>query len=827
EMDISLQASPGAVHLADHVLPLEKIDLKASMTPGSEVLQVDRFVYDVAGNKGRIEGELGLSFYDHQLDHLHFDLKSQDLLIDPIGLFPEPLPLAEAALMGAYHPSSHHLEIKTIDADYFGARLKGGIDLFLPLGEGSIGLATALTVEGSLTPAQVLRGWPMMAADGARSWVSANLTDATVYNVVYDMDLPREGVPEGQDLNDILTLTFDARDATIIYVPGMTPITDLTATARIRGNDFTLTVGEGRVGPVKVVGGGIEMPQLVPKGGPAYFNAKFAGELSDILTIIDEQPLGYITKAGMEPDSFSGEGTFDLTVMRPLYSVVPLEDYEFDGKGTFSDMTIDAIGPDLTLYDGEGNVILSSDDLTINGQAYLEGVPATFDWRRQFGDVSKVTLEASANLDARAADAIGLPLRRFVKGEVATTFNAWGPGDNLQHAEIEADFTQAAFATEDGIPLKPRGAPGIGSAVLRLGEDDDPIDIEVMSLKLENANIQGNARFTQEGGLLYVDLPRFFIEEYADLSARMTRQEDLLRIGVEGEYLAAGPLIDQFVELAQGPSDDNPTKDELFPGRVHLDVRLNKVDLKGQTQLRDLNIIGQHDGADLQGLTAKAQFTDQGEVSLYLKDNPLGVGRDLLLETNHFDHLVEGLFGITSVERGSGRFTATFIKDGPMAGTLDINNIRIQNAPTIARLLSIGSLDGLANVLNGEGLAFTDLKGDIQLHDGELRFVDTRMTGSSLGLSLNGTVDLNNAEVGLHGAIAPAYGINSLFKDLPGLGDLLVSREGEGVFAFGYKIQGPLAESTVSVNTFTALTPGIFRRIFEPLEQETPSTGEI
>ncbi len=69
--------------------------------------------------------------------------------------------------------------------------------------------------------------------------------------------------------------------------------------------------------------------------------------------------------------------------------------------------------------------------------------------------------------------------------------------------------------------------------------------------------------------------------------------------------------------------------------------------------------------------------------------------------------------------------------------------------------------------------------------------------------------------------------MNGLLGNLPGLGELFTSRQGEGVFAVAYRIDGPMMEPTISVNSLTALTPGIFRRMFEPVEGEVPTTDEI
>ena len=61
--------------------------------------------------------------------------------------------------------------------------------------------------------------------------------------------------------------------------------------------------------------------------------------------------------------------------------------------------------------------------------------------------------------------------------------------------------------------------------------------------------------------------------------------------------------------------------------------------------------------------------------------------------------------------------------------------------------------------------------------------------------------------------------------DMPVIGNLLVSRRGEGVFGMTYSINGPAAQPRVGVNPVSALTPGILRRIFEPVRENTDAVA--
>jgi len=61
-----------------------------------------------------------------------------------------------------------------------------------------------------------------------------------------------------------------------------------------------------------------------------------------------------------------------------------------------------------------------------------------------------------------------------------------------------------------------------------------------------------------------------------------------------------------------------------------------------------------------------------------------------------------------------------------------------------------------------------------------------------------------------------------------------VGKKGEGIFALSYSVTGERSSPTVFVNPLSALTPGIFRRVFDPppiasedqLEDESEETPD-
>lgn len=103
---------------------------------------------------------------------------------------------------------------------------------------------------------------------------------------------------------------------------------------------------------------------------------------------------------------------------------------------------------------------------------------------------------------------------------------------------------------------------------------------------------------------------------------------------------------------------------------------------------------------------------------------------------------------------------------------------------------------------------------------------EARATGPGLGVTTTGEVNTQAKTLALSGTLAPAYGVNAVLGNIPLLGDVLVSRKGEGIVGFTYTLEGPIAKPRAFVNPLSALAPGVFRRIFEGGAGRAPDASE-
>src|SRR5262249_1550734 len=127
--------------------------------------------------------------------------------------------------------------------------------------------------------------------------------------------------------------------------------------------------------------------------------------------------------------------------------------------------------------------------------------------------------------------------------------------------------------------------------------------------------------------------------------------------------------------------------------------------------------------------------------------------------------------------------------------TVAMRDFQVVRMPAMTRLLtSAGSLTGLVETLNGDGIGMSSLDSTIVYANDRVAFQDARMTGPSLGLTASGSYDMERDNLDVDGVLAPSPGLNlSMLGQVPLIGDILVSRRGEGVFGMTYSINGAVA----------------------------------
>jgi hypothetical protein len=169
---------------------------------------------------------------------------------------------------------------------------------------------------------------------------------------------------------------------------------------------------------------------------------------------------------------------------------------------------------------------------------------------------------------------------------------------------------------------------------------------------------------------------------------------------------------------------------------------------------------------------------------------------------------------------GKLNVTGTIVKTAmgvpsTISGHAEIIDGRLIDAPVVARIFSLASLTGIVDRLNSDGLSIDKIKADFVKIGENVTLKKGVVSGSAIGFSFSGDYNSVTGLCKIKGTLVPIYEINSFISNVPLIGDILTSREGEGVFGMTYRFTGTADKPDISVNPLSALTPGILRRIFD------------
>ena len=150
---------------------------------------------------------------------------------------------------------------------------------------------------------------------------------------------------------------------------------------------------------------------------------------------------------------------------------------------------------------------------------------------------------------------------------------------------------------------------------------------------------------------------------------------------------------------------------------------------------------------------------------------------------------------------------------------LIIDNFKVKEIPVLAKLLSLASLQGIADLLTGEGIRFTDFEMNFTNKDKLMTIEELYAIGPAISILIEGYIEENNL-ISLKGTLVPATTINRSIASIPLIGDLLIGKKvGEGVFGVSFKVKGPPKKLETTVNPIKTLTPRFITRTLEKIKK--------
>jgi len=282
---------------------------------------------------------------------------------------------------------------------------------------------------------------------------------------------------------------------------------------------------------------------------------------------------------------------------------------------------------------------------------------------------------------------------------------------------------------------------------------------------------------------------------------------------ISGKIFDATYLIDQLLNADK--SDDTTIFSSDFSPNIK--IKIDKTYLDSSNYLNNLSGDLVYKKSKLDELNLISKFSSNKKITFTIKTNKNE--KVTTLFSGYAKPLVKKYKFIKGFEEGSLDFTS-IKKNNSSRSQLKIYDFRLNELPALTKILTLASLQGIADLLTGEGIRFNEFEMNFSNKNDLLTIDEVYAIGPAISVLMSGYVEGDNL-ISLRGTLVPATTLNKVIGSIPFLGDILVGKKtGEGVFGVSFKIKGPPKNLKTTVNPIKTLTPRFITRTLEKIKKE-------
>ena len=262
-------------------------------------------------------------------------------------------------------------------------------------------------------------------------------------------------------------------------------------------------------------------------------------------------------------------------------------------------------------------------------------------------------------------------------------------------------------------------------------------------------------------------------------------------------------------------TEDRKTFSKNFNSQVKINI--NKLITGTEDDVSDFAMIAKINKGNYEKLSSKGNFSENEivEMSIYQVDKDKKI---LQVVSDRARPFVKNFDFIKGFEGGKLEYDSIISKENSISN-LKITDFKVSKVPVFAKLLTLASLQGIADTLSGEGIRFDTFEMKSISKGNWLEIEETYASGPAVSILLDGYVDKGKT-ISLRGTLVPATTLNSIISHIPLIGPILVGKKtGEGVFGVSFKMKGPPKNIKTTVNPIKTLTPRFILRAMEKLKK--------
>ena len=263
-------------------------------------------------------------------------------------------------------------------------------------------------------------------------------------------------------------------------------------------------------------------------------------------------------------------------------------------------------------------------------------------------------------------------------------------------------------------------------------------------------------------------------------------------------------------------SSKNSEVKKIFSKNFNLNIKIKEAFLDKDHQIKELDGYLKFRDSEVIDANLVGDFSDNQSINFTIRST--SNEKITTLYSDLAKPFVNRYKFIKGFEEGNLDFYS--IKQNNLSNSkLIIDNFKVQEVPALAKLLTLASLQGIADLLTGEGIRFTDFEMKFSNKNKLMKIEELYAIGPAISLLMEGYIESDDL-VSLRGTMVPATTINRTISSIPLIGDILVGKKaGEGVFGVSFKIKGLPNELKTTVNPVKTLTPRFITRTLEKIKK--------
>ena len=668
------------------------------------------------------------------------------------------------------------------------------------------GIATMnATVEVPEFPLKDLYGlWPTSLARPARNWVTANITEGAIRDaaVAFTARMAVDGEAAGEAKFDSFNGRFALHDASIEYLARLPPVRGVDATAAFSGERIDFAVQGGRLGEISIGDGAVSIEGIGAPQESMKISVAASGPVVAALDLLAHPRLALLSRADLR--AAAGAHSTRLRFEFPLLAALTADDMVISAESEISGFVLRDAFAGRPVENGAARLDLEDGRMRIEGEAEFVGAPTRFSWFRDFASADGGRLEGRLTLTDAHARMLGADA--VARGRAPTRFvyrHGASGGDLLA---VEIDFSPAALTLPGFGWSKAPGRPGEAGFTAELA---DGRFTGIPSFAVRAGDFRMSGRQTRAAGETVLEIDGFAVGRTSARARIREAPTGELVVELTGEAFDAMPLIDGM--------DGESAIPDL--GKLALSGRFAKFWIGSGPPLEDVQIRLERDAGEWRVIRLRGAVSEGGKRIAAAMTARAG-GHDLKIVADDAGALFAALGFAGTVRGGAFDLTARREAGAAWKGTVGMKRFRIADAPAMARLLTMASLSGIGDLLQGRGIAFSAFTMPFAYRNGAATISEAHAIGSELGLTVSGRAGRDNVD--LRGLIVPAYTLNSLLRKIPFLGKIIAGGGKSGVFAAPFRARGSIDALELSVNPLSLLAPGILRKLLDGLTGFAP-----